>query len=155
MKVESFAEMEEEFRRRISRIAWCNVATADARGRLRSRVLHPLWEGSTGWILTGRQSPKTRDLAANPNVSLSYYDQAHEQVYAECRTEWEERPAEKQRIWDLFRTTPAPMGYDPGLFWKSPDDPTYGVLHLAPWRIELASLADLMSGKTSAVWMPR
>jgi hypothetical protein len=37
-----------------------------------SRVLHPIWEGSTGWILTHRGSHKSKHLAANPHTSLAY-----------------------------------------------------------------------------------
>ncbi len=154
MRAGSFADVEEEFRCRVERIVWCNVTTSDEKGRLRSRVLHPLWERSTGWILTGRQSPKAAQIAANPHVSLCYYDQAHEQVYAECRAEWEEQAAEKRRIWDLFQSTPEPLGYDPALFWKGAEDSTFGVLKLTPWRVELASLADLVAGNTSRVWSP-
>ncbi len=147
MKLASFSEIEKEFLDRVRTIVWCNVATADAKGRLRSRILHPIWEGSTGWILTGRQTPKTKQLAGNPYVSLCYANTDLEQVYAECRAEWEDRPEAKSRLWDLFARTPPPVGYDPIAFWPGgKDDPTFGVLKLAPWRIEVTSLADLMKG---------
>src|SRR5262249_29708818 len=97
---------------------------------------------------------KEKHLQQTPYVSLSYWDQQHEQIYAECKAEWEDTPAEKQRVWELFTNTPPPLGYDLGLFWKGPDDPTYGVLKLMPWRIELSSRNDLMGGKPAKVWRP-
>ncbi len=69
MKVSAFADIEKDFLARVRQIVWCNVATVDRRGRPRSRILHPIWEGRTGWILTGRHTLKTRHLAANPHVS--------------------------------------------------------------------------------------
>ena len=49
MNVASFADIKEEFNKRVSRIVWCTVATVDTKGRPRSRILHPIWERSTGW----------------------------------------------------------------------------------------------------------
>jgi len=147
MRVASFAEIEVEFAKRVREIVWCNVATVDRRGRPRSRILHPIWEGSTGWILTARHSLKEKHLAANPYVSLCYANAGLEQVYADCHTEWEDRPEAKSRLWDLFATTPQPVGYDPIAFWPGgKQDPTFGILKLVPWRIEVTSLADLMRG---------
>ena len=154
MKVASFSDIEEEFQKRVAGIVWCTAATIDRKGRPRSRILHPIWEGSTGWIATGRTTFKARHIEKNPYVSLAYWDQQHEQVYADCRAEWEEDPAAKQRIWDLLKDTPMPVGYDPGLFWKSPQDPSYGVLKLTPWRIEVWSLQEMMQGKPQTVWRP-
>jgi general stress protein 26 len=153
-EVASFEEIADEFRARVTRIVWCTVTTVDRKGRPRSRILHPLWEGSTGWIATGRQSFKAKHLEHNPYVSLSYWDQQHQQVHAECQTEWEERPEEKERLWELYKSTPSPVGYDLGMFWKSPEDPTLGLLKLIPWRVELWSLQDMMQGRQALVWKP-
>ena len=155
MDVDSFADIEAEFMERISRIIWCTVTTVDRQGRPRGRVLHPIWEGSTGWIATGRTSFKSKHLSENPYVSLSYWDPKHEQVYAECNTRWIEDHAEKQRLWDLFKSTPEPLGYDLGLFWKGgPEDPEFGLLKLEPWRLGLWSIGDMMQGKQPRVWRP-
>jgi general stress protein 26 len=155
MNVTSFAEIQADFLKRVQRIVWCTVATIDTKDRPRSRILHPIWEGATGWIMTGRQTLKEKHLQHNPYVSLSYWDQQHEQIHAECRAEWEDTPAEKRRIWELFKNTPPPLGYDPGLFWPGgPEDPTFGVLKLTPWRIEMWSLNDVISGKPATVWRP-
>lgn len=148
----SFGDIEPEFRRRIERIVWCTATTVDGRGRPRSRILHPIWEGATGWIATGRQSAKARHLARTPYVSLTYWDPAHEQIHAECRAVWTEAPAEKRRVWDLFKSTPPPLGYDPGLFFPGPDDASFGLLKLTPWLVELWSLADLVAQRSPTVW---
>lgn len=154
MNVARFKDIEEEFARRVRQIVWCTVATVDDRGRPRSRILHPIWEGATGWIATGRQSHKAHHLAGNPYVSLSYWDPRHEQVHADCRASWEESSHEKRRIWDMLKSTPPPLGYDPGAFFPSADDPGFGLLKLEPWRIELWSLADLVGGTPPTVWRP-
>ena len=155
MDVASFAEIEEEFMKRVNRIVWCTVATVDRQGRPRSRILHPIWEGTNGWIATGRHSLKEKHLAAKPHISLTYWTPEHKQIYAECSTEWEDSAAEKTRIWELYKSTPPPLGYDPGIIWKGgPTDPTYGVLKLIPWRIEVSSIMDMMSGKEPQVWRP-
>ena len=148
MDVSSFAEIADEFNRRVRRIVWCTVSTIDRKGRPRSRILHPIWEGTTGYIATGRHSFKEKHLAANPFVSLSYWDPQQEQVYADCRSEWEDNPAEKRRIWELYKSTPPPLGYDPAMIWRGgPDDPVVGIMKLTPWRIELSSLRALTEPK--------
>src|ERR1700682_1462510 len=87
MDIASFAEIEDEFMARVRRIVWCTVATVDRRGRPRTRILHPIWEGSTGWIGTSPRSLKAKHLEHNPYVSLSYWDQQHQQIYADCKAE--------------------------------------------------------------------
>lgn len=150
--VGSFSEIEEEFMNRVRRIVWCSVTTVDRKGRPRSRILHPLWEGSTGWIGTWRHSFKAKHLEHNPYVSLCYWDRQHQQVYADCKAEWEEDPEERRRVWELFKSTPSPVGYDPIMFWEGPDDGEFGLMKLTPWRIEIASIADLSSGIPTKVW---
>ena len=153
MEVAAFKDIEEEFMARVRRIVWCTVATVDRKGRPRTRILHPIWEGTTGWIATGRHTLKTKHLAKNPHVSLSYWDQQHQQIYADCVAEWIDDKAEKDRIWDLYKNTPPPLGYDPGIIWQGgKDDPTYGVLKLTPWRIELYGLGSVMTGAAGEVW---
>jgi general stress protein 26 len=155
--VDNFDQLEPEFSERIKRIVWCTVSTVDGKGRPRSRILHPIWEGSTGYIATGRTSFKAKHLSKNPYVSLTYWDPAHQQIYAECRAEWDDSPEEKRRIWDLYKNTPPPLGYDPAMIpvWKDgPSSPEFGVLKLTPWRIELYSIQDMMAGKPSLVWRP-
>ena len=158
MDVDNFEEIADEFAARVGRIVWCTVATVDRKGRPRTRILHPIWEGSTGWIATGRHSPKERHLAGNPYVSLTYWSPEHQQIYADCKAEWEDSAEEKRRIWELYKNTPPPLGYDPAIIpvWKDgPGSPDFGVLKLTPWRIELWSIQDMMAGKPSLVWRGR
>jgi hypothetical protein len=139
MEVTDFAVIADEFRARVERMVWCNVATVDARGRPRSRILHPLWEGATGWITTNPQSHKARHLADHPHVSLAYIADVAKPVYADCRVAWVDDPATKAHVWDLCRTTPEPVGFDPAPIYTSADHPKFGVLRLTPWRIEVYS----------------
>lgn len=151
--IAAFEDIAREFQRRIDRTIWCSMATVDAQRRVRSRIVHPLWDGSVGWLLTERHSPKARDIDGNPWLSLTYIDSEQEQVHVDCAAEWENDPAEKHRLWEWFKTTPPPHGYDPGLFFsKGVDDASFGCLRLVPWRIELWSLAELMTGKQPTVW---
>jgi general stress protein 26 len=153
MDVGSFDEIRADFMARISRIVWCTVATVDRAGRPRTRILHPIWEDTTGWIATGRHSHKEKHLAGNPYVSLSYWDSQHEMVYAECKAEWVDDAAQKERIWELFKSTPPPLGYDPAIIWADgPTNEDYGLLKLTASRIELYALMDMMQGKGTRVW---
>lgn len=154
---QEFAALEPEFMRRVSRIVWCTVATIDGKGNPRTRILHPIWEvvdgALVGYIATGRHSLKEKHIARNPYVSLSYWDQLHEQVYVDAKAEWSDAPEERQRIWDLYKSTPPPLGYDPGMIWKGgPLADDFGVMRLEPWRIEMWSLDDLAKRVPPQVW---
>ncbi len=152
MDIDNFSVIEEEFDKRVRKIVWCTVSTVDRNGRPRSRILHPIWEGHNGWIATGRETLKTKHLAENPYVSLSYWDPDQKQVYVDCKAQWDDDPAQKERIWELYKSTPAPVGYDPGLIWKGFDDPTFGLLKLTPWRIEISGLHEMTAGQPPQVW---
>ena len=69
--IDTFAEIEPEFRERVDRMVWACVATIDTRNRPSTRILHPIWEGRTGWIGTHRSSTKRLHLEHNPNVFLA------------------------------------------------------------------------------------
>lgn len=155
--VASFAELAAPFEAVVRAVNWPAMTTVDGRGRPRTRIVHPVWEGHTGWVFTGRHSHKEKHLARSPYVSLAYVNDAGmradaDQVYADCRTDWVDELAEKRRVWELFKTLPPPYGYDPALFFPSgPDDPEIGLLKLTPWRIEVFSLAGAMQGGAK-VW---
>ncbi len=70
---------------------------------------------------------------------MAYIADIARPVYADCTAEWADDEQSKQRVWDLFKATPEPLGYDPGLIFGSMDNPDYGVLKLTPWRIEVAT----------------
>ena len=132
------------------RIVWCTVATAGADGRPHTRILHPIWawdgEALTGWIATSPVSPKARDLAANPEVSLTYWDPTHDVATADCTTSWDE---DEQAGWDRFANGPAPVGYDPSIIpiWPNADVPEFGILRLAPTSLRVMPGTVMLQGQ--------
>ena len=156
MDVESFSELQPDLEERVRRIVWCTVVTIDSQDRPRVRMLHPIWEGSTAWICTGRESHKAKHLARNPHVSLSYWDPQQQQVYADCKAEWVDDAEEKKRVWELFKSEEQPYGYDPSMFWPGgAEDASFGLMKCSPWRLELAGMklgAD--PPFESRVWRP-
>jgi hypothetical protein len=150
VNIASFAEIETEFHARVARMVWCSAATIDRAGRPRSRLLHPIWEGSTGWIGSFPNSPKAHHLAANSSMSLAYIADISKPVYVDCTAVWEHDPLVKINVWNLFAATPEPLGYDPALIFGTPDDPRFGLIKLTPWRIQLD---DIPPGE-HRIWMP-
>ena len=152
-----FSELEPEFMKRVARIVWCTVATVDRQNRPRTRILHPIWDvvggKPIGYIATGRHSHKEKHVAGNPYVSLSYWDQVHEQIYIDAQADWADSREDRQRVWDMFKNAPPPLGYDPAMIWANgPLADDFGVLRLAPHRIEMFSIGDLMQRKPPQVW---
>lgn len=141
-KVTDFAEIEQEFSERVKRVIWANVATVDSKNRPRSRLMHPVWERLIGWVSTRPHTLKIKHLAQNPFVSVAYVTEPAKPVYAECYAELIQDLEEKQRIWNFFKNTPEPVGFDPATMFPSYDDPGFGVLKLTPWRIELSFLPE-------------
>ncbi len=152
MLVKHFAEIEAEFSKRVRSMVWCSVATIDSQQRPRSRILHPIWEGSTGWITTHRNSYKSRHLEKNPYVSLAYTKEVMQPVYVDCLTEWVTDLAEKKRVWEVFKTTPEPVGFDPAHDFISPDHENFGLLKLTPWRIDIVSFPAPSFEEGTLVW---
>ncbi|MFN8504398.1 pyridoxamine 5'-phosphate oxidase family protein [Kouleothrix sp.] len=147
MQVESFAALAEPFLERVSAAVWCNMATVDARGRPRSRVVHPVWDGAEGWLGTRRDSFKGRHLALHPAVSLAYVSDPARPVYVDAYAAWADDLATRQRVWELFLRTAPPLGYDPAPIFKSLEG--FGLLKLTPWRIEVAT-----PPQATLVWRP-
>ena len=152
MKISSFSEIESEFIERVHTIVWCSVATVDTKNRVRSRILHTIWEGATGWAATRPDSLKARHIAHNPYVSLAYVGDVYKPVYADCTAEWVDDPSTKQRIWDMFTAAPPPLGYNLEPFFTSVDSPGFGLLKLTPWRIELFDITNPENPRK--VWRP-
>ncbi len=125
------------------RIVWCTVATTGADGHPHTRVLHPIWEWDgtalTGWIATSPHSPKGRDLAGVPAISLTYWAPSHDTCTAECDAVFEDGAAERQAGWDRFANGPAPVGYDPAIIpmWPDAQAEAFGILRLTPRRLRL------------------
>jgi hypothetical protein len=125
------------------RIVWCSVASVDAVGRPRSRVLHPIWEWNDGqligWIGTGPTPTKRAHLEASPYLSLNYWDSSQDTCVAECRAEWRFDPETRKQVWDAYKAAPPPLGYDPAIIptWDSPASDSFAVLRLEPWRLRV------------------
>ena len=122
-------------------IVWASVATVDARGRPRSRILHPFWQWDgtrlVGWVATSPTPAKRAHLAAHPFASASYWAPSQDTCTAECRAALVEDDATRAMVWELFANSPAPVGYDPAIIpaWTSPTAPAFAVLRLEPWRL--------------------
>jgi general stress protein 26 len=145
-----FERIAGELDARVRRIAWCTFATVAPDGAPWTRILHPIWEGAAGWIATTRDSPKARHLAREPRFSLTYWDADQDVVTVRGTAGWADDRATRERIWELYRTTPPPLGYDLAPFWREPANPAFGLLRLSPTRIELTGLAT--SAKPRMVW---
>jgi hypothetical protein len=144
-----FEVIQAEFMDRLQQAVYCSVATVDQKGRPRSRVLHLVWHGPVGWVITRPDSPKAEHLANNPYVSLAYLKDPMKPVYAECTATWIIDESEKQRIWELYKTIPPPLGFDPSPHYGTIEHKYFGLLQFNPWQIELAEL-----WKESLIWRP-
>ena len=138
-RVSTFAEIEEDFQQRVRTMVYCSAATIDSHQRPRSRVLHTIWEGRTGWVTTEAMATKVKQLAANPFISLAFIADPFKPLYVECRATWQNDSATRQYFWDLSTSA----GSDPAVSWGHVENPVYGVLRLDPWRIELYELLNL------------
>jgi hypothetical protein len=136
--VSSFSEISSELLERSRAAVWCTFTTVDTLNRPRSRVLHPIWEGETGWVATRRNTLKASHLAHSPYVALAYTADVWRPLYVDCLATWDDAPETRRRVWDLFLATPPPVGYDPAPSFQSFDHPDFGVLRLSPWRVTVA-----------------
>jgi hypothetical protein len=142
MEVTGFADIQQEFMERIQKAVYCNMATIDRQGRPRSRVIHAVWDGPVGWVITWPESHKARHLEKNPYVSLAYIHEPLKPVYIDARAEWIPDIDEQLRIWDLHKNTPGPLGFDPEPHYGSIQHSYFGLLRFTPWRIELGNLRN-------------
>lgn len=140
-----------EFDARVRRIVYSQMATMDAAGRPRIRVVHVVWKGATGYLSTAPGSPKLKHIARNPNVSLGYWDTVQTTVTVDCRATIVSEVAEKAAAYRLFVSEPEPYGFDPSFWGGTPDDPGFALIRLEPWRIELGGYPTLWNWE-SKVW---
>lgn len=149
----SLSEVAPAFVDMAHRIVWCSAATVDRANRPRSRVLHPIWEWKdgvlTGWVGTGPTATKRAHLETSPYISCNYWTGNHDTCVAECRAEWAFDLPTRERIWNLFKSTPPPVGYDPAMIpgWDGPDSPGFAVLRLMPWRLRVMPGTVLLAGE--------
>jgi len=139
-------------------IVWASVATADADGRPRSRILHPIWEWDgtdlLGWIATAPTPVKKAHLAVHPYVSVSYWTPSHDTCSAECLVEWYTDDETRTQVWDKFATGPAPVGYDPSIIpgWDGPTSPSFAALRLTPQRLRVMPGSAMITGAGVLNW---
>lgn len=149
MQVAQFEDIQAEFMARAQQAVYCNVATVDRKGRPRSRVMHVVWEGPIGWVITWPGSHKAKHLSNNLYVSLAYVKDPYKPVYIECLAEWVTETSEQQRIWELHKAIPPPLGFDPEPGYGTIEHEYFGLLRFTPWRMELAELKS-----ESLIWRP-
>lgn len=135
-------------------IVWASVATVDADGRPRSRILHPIWEydGTDlfGWIATVPSPVKCAHLAVHPEVSVSYWTPSQDTCSAECLVEWYTDDETCTQVWDKFAGGPAPVGYDPYIIpqWSGgPTSDEFAALRLKPYRLRVMPATVMTKGE--------
>ena len=134
------------------RVVWATMTTVDAKGRPRSRIVHPVWtsrlDGVTGWLTTRKTPVKLRHLAGNPHVSFSYLAPNHDLAYFDCVAEWVDDPDGKLQCWNTFVRADPPVGYDPISIWTDgPGSPDFAALRLRPYRIQAGRAVDIAAGR--------
>jgi hypothetical protein len=148
--MQTLTEVAPAFVEMAHRIVWCSAATVDARGRPRSRILHPIWqwdgERLTGWIATTATPTKRAHLKASPFVSLNYWSPSQDTCVAECRATWAFDDETRIMLWNLFLNAPPPVGYNPAIIpaWTSPTVEAFAALRLEPWRIRVVPSSVVM-----------
>jgi Pyridoxamine 5'-phosphate oxidase len=149
-----FAQIAPAFVDMAHSIVWASVATVDADGRPRTRILHPIWQwdGSelTGWIATVPTRLKHDHLAAHPEISISYWTTNHDTCSAECLTQWYLDDDTCTTVWDMFKNGPAPVGYDPAIIpqWHGgPTSEEFAALRLTPRRLRVMPGTVLTKGE--------
>ncbi len=131
-------------------IVWASAATVDAKGRPRSRVLHPIWEWDgrelVGWVGTGPTPTKRAHLEASPHASINYWAPSQDTCVAECAARWAFDDETRTRIWKLLKEAPAPVGYDPAIIpgWEGPTCDAFAALRLEPYRLRVFPGSVLM-----------
>jgi hypothetical protein len=155
----SLSEVAPVFVEMAHRIVWCSAASVDARGRPRSRVLHPIWQWDgarlTGWIGTSPTTTKRAHLQASAHLSLNYWSPTHDTCVAECRAALAFDNNTREMVWNLFLNAPPPVGYNPRIVpsWESPDCDAFAVIRVEPWRLRvLPASAVLGQGGKMLKW---
>jgi hypothetical protein len=133
-----FDALVSEFHRRVAKTIWCTLATVDTRGRARTRVVHPVWDGPAGWLGARAGTPKLAHIAAHPDVSLLYWDPDHEQVTIDARATVEPSPVARSDAWAALQAPAPPYGFDPAPIWPGgPDGDDFVAIRLVARRVEL------------------
>jgi hypothetical protein len=142
-------QVADDIRRITSAVVWCTATTVGPEGRPRSRILHPIFvlqpDRPVGWVVTARSPVKTAHLSANPHVACSYWSPSQDTVQLDCVASWVDDPAEQVAVFELFSSTPPPLGYDLSGF--GPDGAASE--HFTPLRLD-AWRAQVLTGESFA-----
>ena len=145
MTTAEFDAIAEEFHRRVAKTIWCTLATVDTRGRARTRIVHPVWDGPMGWLGSRAGTPKLAHLIEHPDVSLLYWDPDHEQVTIDARATVVPSNDERQAAWAALQAPAPPYGFDPAPIWPGgPEGDDFVAIRLEARRIELFGASSVM-----------
>ncbi len=139
-RAEFFSAVDEACKKAI----WCAVATV-AGDEPRVRIVHPTWDGETLWFATGPESPKAKQLSANPHVDIQYQVAPPDFVHVMVRgtAEIVTDQALKNHAWEA-------IDYDLTQFGSTgPEDPNFCPIRITPTRVELSEMFGSMNKR---VW---
>ncbi|MCF2532887.1 pyridoxamine 5'-phosphate oxidase family protein [Yinghuangia soli] len=155
-KTADFADIRDDFFGYVREIKYATMITVDAKSRPRARVLFPVWEIQDGlplgWLAVYKTPVKAAHLANNPHTTYSYWSPRQNAAFVDSVSTWAEDDESRHRAWDRYvQGGPPGVGYDPARYWRGgPDDPSYHVLRIEPWRIQLVRGTDLRN----TIWQP-
>jgi general stress protein 26 len=130
--------VDDELHRRVRKTIWCTLATVDARGRARTRIVHPVWEGDVCWIASRARAPKVAHIERAPGVSLLWWDPDHQQVTVDGTATVHRDEATKRRAWAAFSAPAEPYGWDPAtIFPGGPGSDEWVAISVVPERVAL------------------
>lgn len=131
-----------------ARAVWCALATVAGSGAAaapRVRMVHPTWEGQVLWLATAPDSPKARQLRANPRVDVQFQVAPPDFVHVLVRGSAEllSDDASRAHCWNV-------LDYDlAGFFPGGPTDPNYVAIRITPSRVELS---EMFGSTNKRVW---
>ena len=100
-------------------------------------------------VRDGSDPTQTCAPRAHTIVSVNYWSPEQDTCTAECRTTWGFDDETRQRVWQLFKDGPEPVGYDPAIVpaWKDgPTSVAFAALRLAPWRLRVMPGTAMLGG---------
>jgi general stress protein 26 len=135
----------------IADTVYATMVTVDKHGPPRTRVLIVVWElqheTPTGWLATHKTPVKTAHLAHNRHVSTSYWSPTQNVFTIDSAAQWDSGDDVAEKVWNLHRSgSPPGNGYNPEHYWTGPDDPSFQVLRLTPWRMQVLTQRELARG---------
>lgn len=127
----------------VERIVFATVATVSPSGRVRTRVMHPVWFWNAPTptaLISARRTPlKIAHIGSGAEISCSYWDPAHETVTIEAMARWVEGD-QVEAAWQRVAAVDPPVGFDPAIVWPDgPGSDDCGFLRLRAHRIRVTA----------------